>query len=404
MQKMALSAFLIALSLTVAPTLSRAAGDVIKIGVLNDESGVFADSTGHGSVVSAEMAVKDFGGKAAGKKVEVIFADHQNKPDVGASIARRWFDREGVDAIADLGNSAVALAVNQIAHQKNKVVLISAGGTTALTGKQCTPNTVQWTYDTHSLAAPLAVALAKRGRKKWFFIAADYVFGASLQHEATVALKSVGGSVVGSVRHPLNTMDFSSFLLQAQSSGANVLALANGGNDTARSIKQAHEYGLTKTMAIAGLSALITDIHAVGLATTHGLLLSLPFYWDLNDGTRAFSKRWAAQNNGKMPTMMQAGVYGAVLHYLKAVNAVGGADDGKKVVDKMKQLPTDDPLFGKGYIRADGRTIHNVYVFEVKTPAESKGPWDYFKLYDTIPGDKAFLPMSEGGCPFVAKK
>ena len=399
-----LAAFALTLSLAAAPTLSWGADNVIKIGVLNDQSGVFADSTGHGSVVSAEMAVKDFGGIAAGKKVEVIFADHQNKPDIGASIARRWFDREGVDAIADLGNSAVALAVNQIAHEKNKVVLISAGGTTALTGKQCTSNTVHWTYDTHSQAAPLAVALAKHGRKKWFFLTADYVFGASLQQEATAALKPVGGSVVGAVRHPLNTMDFSSFLLQTQSSGADVLALANGGNDTARSIKQAHEYGLTKTMAIAGLSALITDIHSVGLATTHGMLLSLPFYWDLNDGTRAFSKRWAKENNGKMPTMMQAGVYGAVLHYLKAVNTVGDATDGKKVVDTMKQLPTDDPLFGKGHIRADGRTIHNVYVFEVKKPEESKGPWDYFKLYDTIPGDKAFLPMDEGGCPLVAKK
>jgi branched-chain amino acid transport system substrate-binding protein len=396
--------FSVAVAVAAVPTLTWGASDVVKIGVLNDQSGVFADSTGHGSVVAAEMAVKDFGGTAAGKKVEVIFADHQNKPDVGASIARTWFDREAVDAIADLGNSAVALAVNQVAREKNKTILVSAGGATVLTGKQCSPNTVHWTYDTHSGAAPLAIALAKRGRNKWFFLTADYTFGASLQDEATTALKPVGGSVVGSVRHPLNTMDFSSFLLQAQSSSANVLALANGGNDSARSIKQANEFGLTKTMVIAGLSTLISDIHSVGLATTHGLLLSLPFYWDLNDGTRAFSKRWAEQNNGRMPTMMQAGVYGAVLHYLKAVDAVGSTTDGKKVVDKMKELPTDDPLFGKGYVRADGRTIHNVYVFEVKKPEESKYPWDYFKLLDTIPGEKAFLTMEEGGCALVANK
>lgn len=381
-----------------------AAGDVVKIGILNDQSGVFADGTGHGAVVAAEMAVKDFGGKAAGKKVEVIFADHQNKPDVGASIARSWFDRDGVDAIADLGNSAVALAVSQIARQKDKTILVSAGGATALTGSQCSPNTVQWTYDTHSSAAPLAIALAKRGRNKWFFLTADYTFGKSLQDEATRSLKTAGGSVAGSVHHPLNTMDFSSFLLQAQSSSANVLALANGGNDSARSIKQANEFGLTKTMAIAGLSTLIIDIHSVGLATTHGLLLSLPFYWDLNEGTRAFSMRWAKQNKGHMPTMMQAGVYGAVLHYLKAVDAVGSTASGKKVVDKMKEIPTDDPLFGKGSVRADGRTLHNVYVFEVKKPSESKSEWDLLQLFDTIPGDKAFLPMAEGGCPLVANK
>ncbi|WP_158815430.1 ABC transporter substrate-binding protein [Methylocapsa sp. S129] len=388
----------------VIPSVALASGDTIKIGVLNDETGVFADSSGHGSVTAAQMAVDDFGGKAAGKKIEVIFADHQNKADIGAGIARKWFDTEGVDAIADLGNSSVALAVSQIARDRNKAILVSAGGDIALTGAQCSPNTVQWTYDTHSQSAPLAIALVKRGHNKWFFLTASYTFGASLQKEATNAVLANGGEVVGSVRHPLNTMDFSSFLLEAQASSANVLALANGGADTTVSIKQANEFGLTNTMVIVGLAALITDVNAVGLQATHGLLLSLPFYWDINEGTRAFSKRWAAQNNGRMPTMIQAGNYGAVLHYLKAVDALGGADDGKKVVDKMKELPTDDPLFGKGYVRADGRTIHNVYVFEVKSPEESKYPWDYLKLYETVPGEKAFLTMQEGGCPLVSNK
>jgi len=383
---------------------ARAADDVIRIGVMNDQSGVFSMGNGPGSVVAARMAVEDFGGKAAGKPVEIVVADHQNKPDVGSAIARQWFDEGGVDAIADLGNSAVALAVAEIAKQKDKVALISSGGATVLTGKQCSPNTVHWTYDTHSQAAPLAVALAEKGRDKWFFLTADYTFGYSLETEAEKSLNAVGGEVVGKVRHPLNTMDFSSFLLQAMGTDANVLALANGGDDTVRSIKQANEYRLTDKMVLVGLSALIIDIHSIGLETTQGLLLSLPFYWDMNEGTRAFAKRWSEQNQGRMPTMMQAGVYGAVLHYLKAVDALGSAKDGKAVVDEMKKLPTDDPLFGKGYVREDGRTIHDVYVFEVKKPSESKGPWDVFKLYATVPGEKAFLSMEEGGCPLVAKK
>ncbi|MGA2945270.1 MAG: ABC transporter substrate-binding protein, partial [Xanthobacteraceae bacterium] len=305
---------------------AMAAGDIVRIGVLNDQAGVFSDSTGRGSVIAAEMAAKDYGGKVAGKRIEIIAADHQNKPDVGASIARTWFDRDGVDAIADLGNSAVALAVNEIARQKNKTILVSAGGTIALTGAQCSPNTVHWTYDTHSQVAPMVIAMAKRGRDKWFFLTADYAFGYSLRDEGTKALAEIGGSVVGSVSHPINTMDFSSFLLQAQGSSANVLALANGGDDSARAIKQAQEFGLTPKIALAGLSAEVTDVHSLGLAATKGLLLSMPFYWDLNDGTRAFSKRWSELNRGRMPTMMQAGNYAAVLHYLKAVDAVGSTE------------------------------------------------------------------------------
>ena len=383
---------------------AMAAGDVVKIGVLNDQAGVFSDSTGRGSVIAAEMAAKDFGGKVAGKRIEIISADHQNKPDIGASIARTWFDRDGVDAIADLGNSAVALAVNEIARQKNKTILVSGGGTIALTGAQCSPNTVHWTYDTHSQVAPMVIAMAKRGRTRWFFLTADYAFGYSLQQEGKSALDAIGGSIVGSVRHPINTMDFSSFLLEAQASSANVLALANGGDDSARAIKQAQEFGLTPKIALAGLSAEVTDVHSLGLAATKGLLLSMPFYWDLTDGTRAFSKKWSELNPGRMPTMMQAGNYGAVLHYLKAVDAVGSADDGRAVVDKMKAIPTDDPLFGKGYIRADGRTIHNVYIFEVKSPEESKYPWDYLKVVDTIPGEKAFLTLEQGHCPLIARQ
>jgi branched-chain amino acid transport system substrate-binding protein len=400
----ALIGFLTLIVTAGVPTAAFAAGDTVKIGVLNDQAGVFSDSTGRGSVIAAELAAKDFGGTAAGKKIEIISADHQNKPDIGAAIAREWFDREGVDAIADLGNSAVALAVNEIARQKNKTILVSAGGTTALTGSQCSPNTVHWTYDTHSQVAPMAIALANRGRNKWFFLTADYAFGFSLRDEGTRALDAIGGAAVGSVSHPLNTMDFSSFLLQAQASHGNVLALANGGDDSARAIKQAQEFGLTPNMVLAGLSAEITDVHSLGLSAAKGLLLSMPFYWDLNDGTRAFSKRWSSLNHDRMPTMMQAGNYAAVLHYLKAVDAVGGTDDGKRVVDKMKELPTDDPLFGKGYVRADGRTIHDVYIFEVKSPEDSKYPWDYLKTLDTIPGEKAFLTLEQGHCRLVMQK
>ena len=396
--------FLAGVCLVMASQTSALAGDdVVKIGVLNDQAGVFSNSTGYGSVVSAKMAAADFGGKVAGKEIEITYADHQNKADVGASIALTWFDRDGVNAIADLGNSAVALAVSDVARKKNKAILVSAGGTTDLTGKNCSPNTVQWTYDTRSQAAPLVEALVKRGKKNWFFITADYTFGANLQDEATKALERAGGKVVGSIRHPLNTNDFSSFLLQAQASKADVVALANGGGDTARAVKQAHEFGITNAQTIAGLSMLVDDIHALGLESTQGLLVSLPFYWDLNDQTRAFAKRWAAEAKGKMPSMMQAGVYSAVLHYLKAVDKLGSAQDGAAVVDEMKKLPVEDQLFGRGEIRRDGRTLHNVYVFEVKKPAESKYPWDYLKVYDTVPGDKAFRPIEEGNCSFAKR-
>jgi branched-chain amino acid transport system substrate-binding protein len=376
------------------------AGDgVVRIGVLNDQSGVFSDSSGAGSTLSARMAAEDFGGKVAGMPIEVVAADHQNKPDVGASIARGWFDVNKVDVIADLGNSAVALAVNEIAREKNKAILVSAGGTTVLTGKDCSPNTVQWTYDTWSQSNAVGTTLVKAGHRTWFFLTADYTFGYNLRDETSKVVLANGGEVLGSVRHPLNTSDFSSYLLQAQASKADVIALANGGGDTANAIKQANEFQLLNgDHVIVGLSTMITDVKALGLATMHDLYVAETFYWDLTPGTREWSKRWADRNGGRYPTMMQAGVYAAVTHYLKAVQAIGSADDGRKVVAKMKELPTDDPLFGKGYILPNGRKIHDVYVFQVKTPEESKYPWDFYKLFSKLPGEQAFLSLAQSGC------
>jgi branched-chain amino acid transport system substrate-binding protein len=382
-----------------AATAAWAGDGVVRIGVLNDQSGVFSDSTGPGSTLSARMAAEDFGGKVAGMPIEVISADHQNKPDVGASIARGWFDTDKVDVIVDLGNSAVALAVNEIARDKNKAILVSAGGTTALTGKSCSPNTVHWTYDTWSQSNAIGSALVKAGHRTWFFLTADYTFGYNLRDETTKVVLANGGEVVGSVRHPINNSDFSSFLLQAQASKANVIALANGGTDTANAIKQANEFELPKGgQLLVGLSTMITDIQALGLATMQGIYVTETFYWDLTPETRAWSKRWAERNGGRYPTMMQAGVYAAVLHYLKAVQAVGDASNGRKVVAKMKELPTDDPLFGKGTILPNGRKIHDVYVFQVKSPAESKYPWDFYKLVSTVPGKDAFLSLAASGC------
>jgi branched-chain amino acid transport system substrate-binding protein len=374
----------------------------VRIGVLNDQSSVFSDSTGPGSVLSAQLAAEEFGAQT-GMKIEILSADHQNKADTGSAIARDWFDRGGVHAVADLGNSAVALAVSTVCREKNKACLVSAGQTTLLTGAQCSPTTVQWTSDTYAQTTALAQALMQQGRDSWFFITADYTFGQSLQDEATRAVQRLGGKVVGSVKHPLNNADFSAYLLQAKSSGAKVVALANGGDDTGRCAKQAHEFGLVPEQTLAGLSMLITDAHAIGLDGMQGLLATETFYWDLNDGTRAFSGRWSARNRGREPTMMQAGVYGVVLHYLKAVHATGKPDDGALAVRQMKKMPTDDAAFGRGYIRADGRKIHNNYVFQVKSPAQSKSEWDVYNLVHTVPGEQAFRPMEAGGCPLLAE-
>ncbi|AWN36493.1 ABC transporter substrate-binding protein [Methylobacterium radiodurans] len=375
----------------------------VKVGVLGDRSGVYTDISGEGSVVAARLAVEDFAKIDPSVKVEVVSADHQNKPDVGAAIARQWYDRDGVDVIVDGVTSSVALAVNQVTREKNKVLIDSGAGTADLTGPQCTPNTVHWVYDTVALANGTGGAMVKRGGDTWFFLTADYVFGQTLQRDTAAVVTKNGGKVVGSVKTPFPTADFSSFLLQAQGSGAKVIGLANAGGDTINAIKQAGEFGITGGgQALAGLLVFSSEVHALGTKVAQGLVLTEPFYWDLNDGTRAFSERFSQQMKGRKPTANHAGVYAGTIHYLKAVAALKGeAKDGAKVVAKMKDMPTDDPLFGKGTIRADGRKIHDMYLFEVKKPAESKGEWDLYKTLATIPGNEVFRPLGEGGCPLV---
>ncbi len=402
--KRTLTASLVAAALAATaagPASAQISNDVVKIGVMSDMSGLYADLAGPGSVLAARMAVEDFGAAKKGMKVEIVSADHQNKPDVGSSIARQWFDTENVDAIADVPTSSVALAVNQVTRDKGKVFLNSGAASSDLTGKACSPNTVHWTYDTWMLANGTGSAVVKAGGTSWFFLTADYAFGHALERDTEAVVVKNGGKVVGKVRHPLNTQDFSSFLLQAQASKAKIIGLANAGGDTINSIKQAAEFGITKSgQNLAGLLVFLADVHGLGLQTAQGLLITETFYWDLNDETRAWSKRFAAANNNRYPTMVQAGVYGAVLHYLKAIEA-GKTDDGTKTVAKMKELPTDDPLFGKGTIRVDGRKIHPAYLLEVKKPAESKGPYDYYKVRQTIPAEEAFRPLADGGCSLV---
>jgi len=374
---------------------------VIKIGVLSDMSSLYADITGPGSVVAARMAVEDFGAAKKGMKVEIVSADHQNKPDVGTSIARQWYDVNKVDAIFDSPNSGVVLAVNQITRDKGKALIVSGAATADLTGKACSPNTIHWTYDTWMLANGTGNAIVKTGGDSWFFLTADYAFGHALERDTEAVVLKTGGKVLGKVRHPLNTQDFSSFLLQAQASKAKIIGLANAGGDTTNAIKQAAEFGIVKGgQNLAGMLVFISDIHALGLEKAQGLIFTETFYWDLNGQTRAFSKRFAPANGGKYPTMTQAGVYSAVTHYLKAIEAIK-TDDGGKVIAQMKKMPTDDPLFGKGSIRADGRKLHPAYLVEVKKPAESKGPWDYYKIRATIPADQAFRPEKDGGCFLV---
>jgi branched-chain amino acid transport system substrate-binding protein len=377
----------------------------VRIGVMNDQSSVYADYQGRGSVLAAQMAVEDFGGTVAGRKIEVLSADHQNKPDVGSSVARDWLDQRGVHMIADLPNSAVAFAVNEVVREKNRVLVGSGAGSVELTGARCSPNTVHWTYDTWSYGHALARAIVQRGGKSWYFITADYAFGHDLERQAADQVNKDGGKVLGSARTPIGTPDFSSFLLSAQASGAQVLALAVAGGDTKTSMKQAAEYGLTGKMTIAPLIFGLNNVPALGLTASQGALLVNPFYWDMNEATRAWSRRFKQRShNNAMPNDMQAGVYAATLHYLKAVQKVGGPEDGKAVVAAMKAAPTDDPLFGKGRIREDGRKLHDLYIFQVKAPAESKGEWDFFKVVGSIPADQAFRPLSEGKCAFVAGK
>jgi branched-chain amino acid transport system substrate-binding protein len=376
----------------------------IKIGVMNDMSGTYSDLSGQGSVIAARMAVEDFGAAAKGMKVEIIGADHQNKPDVGSNVARTWLDVDKVDVIVDVPTSSVALAVNEIVRDKNKVFLVSGAAASDLTGAKCTPNTIHWTYDTWALANGTGKAIVKTGGETWFFLTADYAFGHALERDTSAVVEKNGGKVVGKVRHPFPGTDFSSFLLQAQASKAKIIGLANAGSDTINSIKQASEFGITQGgQNLAALLAFITDVHAVGLKTAQGLIMTEAWYWDMNDTNREFTKRFAPQYKGIHPTMVHAGVYSAVLHYLKAVEALKSDADGKAIVAKMKEMPTDDPLFGKGTIRADGRKIHPAYLVEVKKPAESKAPWDYYKMRATIPADQAFRPLADGDCPLVKK-
>jgi branched-chain amino acid transport system substrate-binding protein len=379
----------------------------VKIGVMTDMSGLYSDITGSGAVLAVNMAVEDSGLREKGWKIDVISADHQNKPDVATGLARQWADVENVDAYADVVTSSTALAINPIVVEKNRVQLNSGAATSALTNKACTPNTIHWTYDTYEVANGTGKAVTKSGGDTWFFITADYAFGAALEGDTRAVIEKNGGKVIGSVKHPLNTPDFSSFLLQAQSSKAKIIGLANAGGDAQNVVKQAAEFGIVQGgQKLASLLLFINDVHSLGLQVAHGLQLTESFYWDLNDGTRDFSKRYSARSkNNAMPSMVQAGDYSAVLHYLKALVALGGnPHDGGKVVAKMKELPTDDALFGKGIIRADGRKIHPAYLFEVKAPAESTGPWDYYKLIATIPSEEAFRPLNESECPLVKSK
>jgi branched-chain amino acid transport system substrate-binding protein len=392
----------VALAFAASGAYAQISGGVVKIGVMNDMSGLYADIGGPGSVVAARMAVDDYLKSTKSKlKVEIVSADHQNKPDVGSQIARQWFDVDHVDAIVDIPNSGVALAVSAVAREKGKANLNTGAASSDLTGKACSPNTVHWLYDTWMLAHGTGSAIVKTGGDTWFFLTSDYAFGHALERDTSEVVKANGGKVLGAVRHPINTQDFSSFLLQAQASKAKVIGLANAGADTTNSIKQAAEFGIVKGgQSLAGLLVFLSDVHALGLQTAQGLIFTETFYWDLNDGTRAFAKRMAAANNGKYPTMVQAGVYAGVLHYLKAIEAAK-TDDGTKVVEQMKKMPTDDPLFGKGRIRADGRKLHPAYLVEVKKPSESKGPYDYYKIRSTIPADQAFRPEKDGGCELV---
>lgn len=375
----------------------------VKIGVMTDMSSLFSDIGGEGSVIAAKMAIEDFGGKVLGKSIELISADHQNKPDVAANLAREWYDKDKVSAIVDLLPSGVALSVSEIARQKNKIVLVSGGGTTRLTNENCTPNTVHYVYDTYALARNTVAALIERGKKTWYFLTVDYALGASLEKDAADAVVAGGGKVLGQTKHPTNTADMSGLILKAQASNAEAIGLANAGGDTIRVVNQAREFGLSASgkQTLAGLHVFITDIHAIGLQNAQGMILTTGFYWDLNDDTRKWSRRFFERHK-RMPTMAQAGVYSSTMHYLKAVKAAG-TDDTQAVMAKMKSMPINDFFAKNGYIREDGRMIHDMYLVQVKSPAESKSPWDYYKVLVTIPGKDAFMPLSKSVCPLVKK-
>jgi branched-chain amino acid transport system substrate-binding protein len=405
--KQGISAILLGTALLLsAAGASQADDKTIKIGVLTDNSGLYADLGGPGSTIAAQMAIEDSRMADKGWKIQLISADHQNKPDIASNIARQWIDVEKVDVFMDVLNSGVALAVNNVVREKNSILIDTGAATSDLTNVQCSPNTVHWVYDTYMLAHSTGQALVKAGGDTWYFITADYAFGAALERDTTAVVQAAGGKVLGSVKHPLNTSDFSSFLLQAQSSKAKIIGMANAGGDTTNTIKQAAEFGIVSGgQKLAGLLLFITDVHALGLKVAQGLNFTETFYWDLNDGTRAFSKRFSERMKNKaMPSMVQAGVYSGLIHYFKALEAIGGnPHDGAKVVAKMKEMPTDDALFGPGSIRSDGRKLHPAYLFEVKQPEESRGSWDYYKLVGTTPAEQAFRPLAESACPLVKK-
>src|SRR4051812_20977847 len=393
----------LAVVLAAMNAATAAAQTTVKIGVLSDMSSLYSDIGGPGSTVAAKLAIADFTATNKDLKVELVSADHQNKPDIGSNVANQWFDVDKVDMIVDVPNSGVALAVSQVAANKNKVFVVSGAAASDLTGPKCNANTVHWTYDTWNLANGTGKAMVKTGGDTWFFLTADYAFGHALERDTTAAVQAAGGKVVGAVKHPLNTNDFSSFLLQAQSSKAKVIGLANAGGDTINSIKQGAEFGIVKGgQKFAGLLVFASDVNALGLNTAQGLTLTETWYWDANDANRAWTKRWQAERPSKFPTMVQAGVYSGVLHYLKAVAALKSSNDGKAVVAKMKEMPTEDALFGKSTIRADGRKVHDAYLFEVKKPSESKYPGDFYHLRATIPANEAFRPLKDGGCPLVS--
>ena len=401
MKKLA-AAFGVAFCALATHAQAQISDDVVKIGVLTDMSSLYSDATGKGSVLAVQMAVQDFGGKVKGKAIEIVSADHQNKPDTGSAIARKWYDEEKVDAIVDVPTSSIALAVAGISRDKNKTFLVSGGGTSDLTGAQCSPNTIHWTYDTYALSRVAGRAMVERGDSDWFFLTSDYAFGHALERDATAVVKEAGGKIVGGVRHPLNTPDFSSFLLQAQQSKAKVVALANAGGDASNAIKQASEFGIQKGgQKMLALLIQITDVHTLAPAERGGLILTDGWYWDRDDETRAFSKRFK-EKIGNVPNMIQAGLYSATLHYLKAIDAAG-TDESKAVIAKMKAAPINDMFAKGGKIRDDGRMVHDMYLMQVKTKEEQKGEWDLYKIAATVPGDKAFRPLAESACPLVRK-
>lgn len=387
----------------IVPAHAQISGDVVKIGVLTDMSGIVSDATGEGSVVAAQLAAEEFGSRVAGKPVQIVFADHQLKPDVGANIARKWFEQEGVDAIADIPNSAVALAVQEIARNRSRIILFSSPGTTALTNQFCSPTSVAWTYDTYALARGTAKAVVEGGGKTWYFVTADYAFGHQLQKDARAVVEANGGKVLGASAHPQGTTDFASFLLQAQASKANIVGLANAAGDTISTIKQADEFGLTAGgQKMAAMLLLLTDVHSLGLRATQGTFLTTPYYWDLNDETRAWAEKFAARRKGQRPTFMQIGVYEAVRHYLQAVEATG-TDEADKVMAKMHATPIESAFTHGARIREDGRVVRDMYLAEVKSPKDSKGEWDLYRILRTIPAQDLTIPLADSTCPLVKR-